>query len=70
MVNYCCAGTADCNYTSGYHSAYGIALDPSSGALYVTITGTNAVCRVPADGGACELACATGVGVKVLHVLN
>jgi hypothetical protein len=33
----------------------GVALDPSSGALFVTNYNTNTVCRVPAGGGACSV---------------
>ena len=47
-----CAGAADCSYATGITFPYGLALDPSSGALYVTSQYTNTVCVVPRGGGA------------------
>jgi hypothetical protein len=53
----CCpSGAADCSWATGLNNAYGVAVDPSSGALFVTTqvanTNTARVCRVPASGGA------------------
>ncbi len=47
-----CAGAADCTYATGFNIPYGVALDPSSGALYVVNYGISSVCRVPPGGNA------------------
>ena len=57
-------GAADCNYVTGLNNPAGIALDPSSGALYVTNLGS--VCRVPPGGGAFAFVCTTGIGVPTI----
>ncbi len=46
-----CAGAANCSYATECNSPQGVALDPSSGVLYVF--NSNSVCRVPTGGGAC-----------------
>ncbi len=51
-----CAGAANCDSMTGLKSPSGMALDPSSGTLYVANTGNNSLCRVPASGGACSVA--------------
>jgi hypothetical protein len=45
------AGTSDCSYATGLSNPSGVALELSSGALYVT-SGYSSLCRVPAGGGA------------------
>jgi hypothetical protein len=49
------SGAADCSWATVPDCAVAIALDPSSGALFVVNrrlwSGTNAVCRVPPGGG-------------------
>ncbi len=50
------AGSADCNYATGFGvQPAGVALDPSSGVLYVTNgeSDTATICRVPPGQGAC-----------------
>ena len=47
-----CAGAADCSYASGLNVPFGVALDSSSGSLYVISGESKAVCRVPRGGGA------------------
>ncbi len=46
------AGTVDFSWATGFNKPGGVALDPSSGALFVVNGGTRPVCRVPAGGGA------------------
>ena len=46
------AGAADCSWATGFNGPLGVALDPSSGALFVANYYTNTVCRVPPGGGA------------------
>jgi hypothetical protein len=48
------AGVANCSYAKGFIGPRGVALDASSGVLYVSNSGTNSVCIVPAGGGACS----------------
>ena len=50
------SGAADCSGATGFGQPNGVALDPSSGAVFVTNynpdTYAKTVCRVPAGGGA------------------
>ncbi len=48
------AGAADCSWATGFNYPWGVALDPSSGALFVANHGTNTVCRVPPAGGGAD----------------
>ncbi len=54
VLECCSAGTADCSWAPGFSSPFpvGVALDPSSGALFVTNYFQSTVCRVPGGGGA------------------
>jgi hypothetical protein len=54
-----CTDAGNCNYASGFNLPAGVALNPSSGVLYVTNPGAQTLCRVPAGGGASS--CVFGV---------
>jgi hypothetical protein len=63
-----CAGAANCHSVSGLRSPSGVALDPSSGVLYVANTGNHSLCRVPANGGACSMAIIAFFRCVCIHV--
>ncbi len=48
----CLSGATDCSWATGFNIPYGVAVDPSGGALFVANSGTNTVCRAPPGRGA------------------
>jgi hypothetical protein len=50
-------GAANCSFTSRFSAPLGVALDPTSGVLYVSNGGFKTLCRVPAGGGTCAYFC-------------
>jgi hypothetical protein len=53
VVTFCnVSGIADCNWATGFLNPVGVALDTSSGVLYVTDFRGSTLCRVAPTGGA------------------